>query len=202
MAIVFPRPVPVARKWSGTQNVTNQPPVLRVSFAFQAPSWCGEFIAGDPETDLPARIDGMCSVIESLWCAEANRDGDPNAGLEANDRLRERVYFMMYWLREVGLMDEARTHMRRSGRRGRRPKSDAASTFVDVLHHVFRDDFGNDLGSVSSKSRPRIARELAYALQHDIPPVLLLPFLRHATQAEILRRQKLGIVEEWLPTGS
>lgn len=171
--------------------------VMRMSFTFRAPDWCADLVDETIDHALCARIDGICDRIRQLWQDEIAQEAAPEAGSLANDRLRERVYFMMFWLREVGSIDAARAHMRRAGRRGRRPKSDAASSFVDALHHVFRDE-GPSAQAVSSQSRPRIARELAYALHHNIPPVLLLPFLRHATQAEILRRQKMGLVEAWL----
>ncbi|MEI4471614.1 hypothetical protein [Frigidibacter sp. MR17.24] len=177
---------------------------MRTTFAFRLPDWAAPHLGAAATGPLEDRIDGLCAAIRALWQQEA---GTAEGDALANDQLRERVYLMMYCLRAEGRIEAARSHMRRAGRRGRRPKSDAASVFVDALHHVFRDDEDGDpdapaaeraADAVSSKSRPRIARELAYALEHDVPPVLVLPFLRHRTQAEILRRQKLGLVEDWL----
>lgn len=171
---------------------------MRVTFAFNVPQWCKQDVSTKASDDVGQRIDRMCDKILQLWNADLARSERQDNAAMANDNLRERVYLLGFWLRSINCLEQARDHVRRSGRKGRRPRSDEASIFIDFLHHIFRDVAEGNSINLSSKSRPRIARELAYALQHNIPPVLLVPFLRHTTQAEILRKQKLGIVEDWL----
>lgn len=172
--------------------------VMRVTFAFKVPQWCRQDVTEEGTGDIGLRIDRMCDEILRLWNQDLAHAEKQDGAAMANDNLRERVYLLGFWLRSIDCLDIARDHVRRSGRKGRRPKSDEAATFIDFLHHIFREVAEGSAANLSSKSRPRIARELAYALRHNIPPVLVVSFLRCRPQAEILRRQKLGIVEEWL----
>lgn len=171
---------------------------MSVSFAFKVPEWFRKALNSSKTDRVGEQIDNVCSEICALWDSDLACTDQPDSAALANDNLRERVYLLGFWLDGIDCLDSAREHVRRSGRKGRRPKSDEASMFIDFLHHVFRHSSDKEEATLSSKSRPRIARELSYAFQHNIPPVLLVPFLRHTTQSKILTKQKLGTVEHWL----
>ena len=82
---------------------------------------------------------------------------------------------------------------------GRRPDSDSAKRFTDVLRHITGYDQGEAAISLSSDALSDMANQLAYASKHDVPFQFLIGFLMQVGLENAAANERSESFEPWHP---
>ena len=83
------------------------------------------------------------------------------------------------------------------GTPGRRPDSDSAKRFTDVLWHITGFDQGEAAIPLSSDALSDMANQLAYASKHDVPFQFLIGFLMQVGLENAAANERKKSYEPW-----